>query len=61
MLDVEKLLEIAPNAKFEFSYRENDEKTSLTRTSARIVIELTPAPPVLPQGSPPVDRGNPDR
>jgi hypothetical protein len=61
MLDVQKLLEIAPDTKFHIAYRESDDKTSLTRISARLIIELTPSPLVPPQGLPPVDLGNLDR
>jgi hypothetical protein len=53
------LLEIAPNTKFQITYRESDDKTSLTCISARLVIELTPDQPALPQGLPSVDLGNP--
>jgi len=61
MIDLEKLAEIAPNARFEVTYLENDDKTALTRTSARIIIDLTLAPSAMPQGLPPVGQGNLDR
>jgi hypothetical protein len=61
MIDIERFLQIVPNARFEATYLENEDKSALTRISARLVIDLTPAPTVMPQGSPSADLGNPDR